>query len=142
MSDRDPRDEWLDQCQSYYRDKYPGPMRHKVRAILPRNREQLKALMDIIVEDPDAWKRSVKVPGVDAVQVAKRELYQRYPEYQDTAIDAEAALLLEDASPIRDEQVARGFELMMGALKRGSNPAKDDAVVSVLQELGYGETHA
>jgi hypothetical protein len=137
LSDRDARDEWLDQCQGYYRDRYPGPMRHKVKAILPTDRQRLRALMDIIIEDADAWKRSVKVPGVDAVQAAKRELYQRYPEFQDTAVDGDAVLLLDDASPIRDELVARGFQAMMDAVKHGRNPATDEAVTSVLQELGY-----
>ena len=133
----DPRDAWINQCEAYYRDRYPPVMRTKVFKILPTDDRRLTALMDIVIADPEAWKRTVKVPGVDAVKKALVEMYAAHPGLRVTAVDADNVVLLEDSSPIRDVQVAKGFAAFMLAFKSGKNPAKDSGVKAMLKELGY-----
>lgn len=115
----DQRDQWLDQCEDYYRDRYPRSMRAKVREALPTDGRRLKVLMDIVIAEEDAWKRSVKVPDVAAVKRAKTQMYQQYPEFQDTAIDADRYLLEE----LPDENGAKRFmAALLKGLKTGKTP--------------------
>lgn len=78
--DSDPRARFLKSLEDYYRDTYPDPMKRRVFELLPKTGERLSALYEILIRDPEAWKRSVKVPDVVAIERARREMQESHPE--------------------------------------------------------------
>jgi hypothetical protein len=114
------QDKWLAQCEDYYRDTYSASMRAKVKAILPKNTEKLKALMDIIVADGEAWKKAVRVPDVYAVNKALSALYQQYPEFRAEAVDADKWLIEERT--VDKSEAAEFMGALLNGMKNGKAP--------------------
>ena len=92
-SDRhsDFRSRWIRSMEEYYRDQYPKVMRAKVYKILPTDAKRLEVLFDVCTRDPDAWKRSVKVPDVVAVERALIQVHESHPELQPYSYNRQAA---------------------------------------------------
>lgn len=117
----DIRDTWLKQVENYYRDTYPGPMRKKVKELLPSDKKLLGVLYDTVIEDPEAWKRSVKVPDVVAIKKAKYRIYEERPDLRaesyNRQIENNAGLLAEETEGMREE-VMRQLEELAAKMRK------------------------
>lgn len=98
------------QIEDYYRDTYPREMWLRVEPLLPSGKRSLSQLFDIVIRDEGAWKRSVKVPDVVAIERAREELEVGYPELR-----AEPIALIGDDALDHREEVA---ELLTGLLAK------------------------
>ena len=107
--------------EGYYRDTYPEPMRKRVFDLLPKNVERLSALYDILIRDPEAWKRSVKVPDVVAVEKGLTELYDTYPEFAPYSYNQQVAHasgeITEDAGFDYSEEIGNLTERVLQAVR-------------------------
>lgn len=107
--------------EEYYRDEYPKIMRRKVYAILPGDEKRLALLFDICTRDESAWKRSVKVPDVVAVERAWRELEESYPEFRfwsyNRQIAREQQMLCDDAGFDYNEEIGNLTERVLEAAR-------------------------
>jgi Mg2+ and Co2+ transporter CorA len=103
----DLREMWIKQVEQYYRDTYPSPMRKKVIQLLPSDKTLLTTLFDIVIEDPDAWKRTIKVPDVVAVKKARYRMYEERPDLRPESynrqIQHDKKLLPEETEGMREE---------------------------------------
>jgi hypothetical protein len=112
----DLRNEWLRLVEEYYRDKYPKVMRTEVKKLLPVNKKMLRVLFDVVTEDSEAWKRSVKVPDKVALLKAKNRIYLEYPEFRpesyNNQISDNKALLPEETTGMREEVMRQLGELV------------------------------
>lgn len=103
----DLRNEWLRLVEEYYRDTYPKVMRTEVKKLLPVNKKMLRVLFDVVTEDSEAWKRSVKVPDKVALLKAKNRIYLEYPEFRpesyNNQISDNKALLPEETTGMQEE---------------------------------------
>jgi hypothetical protein len=73
-------------------------MRKQVMEILPKSKDRLKVLYDIITRDGKAWMKAIRVPDVSAVEKAKTEMYEAYPEFSARSLETpERAQISDDA---------------------------------------------
>ncbi len=123
-SDRrsDFRARWIRSMEEYYRDQYPKVMRAKVYKILPTDAKRLEVLFDVCTRDPDAWKRSVKVPDVVAVETALSEVRETYPELHpyshNQQLQRESHEIAEDAGFDYSEEIGNLQQRVLEAARR------------------------
>jgi hypothetical protein len=96
-------------------------MRKKVKELLPSDKKLLGVLYDTVIEDPEAWKRSVKVPDVVAIKKAKYRIYEERPDLRaesyNRQIENNAGLLAEETEGMREE-VMRQLEELAAKMRK------------------------
>lgn len=118
------KDAFKMQVEDYYRDTYPREMWLRVEPLLPSGKAALSRLFDLVIRDNDAWKRSVKVPDVVAIERALEELEVGYPELRTVPV----ALIGDDAVDHREEVA----ELLSGLVAKLKGWGEENAPRSLV----------